>query len=51
MMNLHFILVVRDNFKILYIQIDFPAYKDSLCINFENLKWFDSQAKSLGEKL
>ena len=41
MLNLHFYLVVRDNFKNLYIQINFPAYKDYLCSNF---KWFDSHA-------
>ena len=49
MLNLHFFLVVRDNFKILYIlyiQINFPAYKDYLCNNFE---WFDSHAKKIGE--
>ena len=47
MLNLHFFLVVRDNFKILYIQINFPAYKDYLCNNF---KWFDTHAKMCGEK-
>ena len=45
--NKFFFLVVRDNFKILYIQINFPAYKDYLCSNF---KWFDSHAKNFGEK-
>ena len=46
MLNLHFFLVVRDNFKILCIQINFPAYKDYRCSNF---KWFDSHAKMFGE--
>ena len=46
MLNLHFFLVIRDNFKILYIQINFPAYKDYLCSNF---KWFDSHTKMFGE--
>ena len=40
-------LVVRDNFKILYSQINFPAYKDYL---FSNSKWFNSHAKMFGEK-
>ena len=44
MLNLHFFLVVRENFKILYIQINFPAYKDYLCSNF---KWFDSHVNFL----
>ena len=48
-----FFLVVRDNFKILYIlfllfiQIKFPAFKDYLCKNF---KWFDSYAKKIETK-
>ena len=45
-----FFLVVRDNFKILYIlyiQINFPAYKDYFCNNFE---WFDSHAKKIWRK-
>ena len=38
MLNLHFFfLVVRDNFKILYIQINFPANKDYFCSNFKTL--------------
>ena len=41
MLNLHFFQVVRDNFKILCIQINLPAYKDCLCSNF---KWFDSHS-------
>ena len=40
MLNLLF-LVVRDNVKILYIQINFPAHKNYLCSNF---KWFNSHA-------
>ena len=40
-------MLVRDNFKFLYIQINFPAYEDYLCSNF---KWFDSHAKCFGEK-
>ena len=53
MLNLHFFLVVRDNFKILYIlfllfiQIKFPAFKDYICKNF---KWFDSHAKKIEKK-
>ena len=47
MLNLYLFLVVRDHFKILYIQINFPAYKDYPC---SNLKWFDSHAKIIGEK-
>ena len=43
MLKLPSCLVVRDNFKILYIQINFPAHKDYLCSNF---KWFDSHAFS-----
>ena len=31
-----------DNFKVLFIQINFPAYKDYLCSNF---KWFDIMRK------
>ena len=41
MLNLHLFLVVRDNFQILCIQINFSAYKDYLCSNF---KWFDGHA-------
>ena len=41
MLNLHLFLVVRDGFKILCIQINFPVYKDYLCSKF---KWFDSHA-------
>ena len=37
MLNLQFFLVVRDNFKTLYIQINFPAYKDYLCSNLNGL--------------
>ena len=40
-------LVVKDNFNILCIQINLPAYKDYL---YSNFKWFDSHAKSCGEK-
>ena len=47
MLNLNVFLVVWDNFKILYIQINFPAYKDYLCSNF---KWFDSHAEMFGKK-
>ena len=32
-------LIIRDTFKILCIQFNFPAYKDYLCSKF---KWFDS---------
>ena len=35
-------MVVRNNFKRLYSQINFPVYKDYLCRNF---KWFASHAK------
>ena len=42
-----FYLAVRDNFKILCIQIKFPAYKDYLCNKFQ---WFDSHAEIFGEK-
>ena len=42
-----FFLIVRDNLKILYIQINFSAYKDYLC---SNLKWFNCDVNIFGEK-
>ena len=51
MLNLHFFLVVkRGNFKILYISIIFPAYKDTFNLD-SDFKWFDSHAKIFGDKL
>ena len=51
MLNLHFFLVVRDDFKILYIQISFPAYKDAYKdYLFSNFKWFDIIVRNVLER-
>ena len=46
MLNLHlfFFLAVWENFKISYIQINFPVYKDYICRNFKCFEFWKPEA-------